>query len=316
MACIRHRRGAWVLDYRDATGHRRWETYDTKREAEDAFAAVLPASRQTSRPTVDPNVTLTEYAERWLKLCANLKPRTVAGYREKLRLHILPSLGSLKIRRLHRAQIKDLLALKRESGLAVDSVRLIYATLRTMLTAAVEDSVIPANPAAGVLRSMRLTRSARASQERIRALDGDQLTRLLASAETRTPALFPLFFLLSRTGLRLGEALALEWGDLDLRAREMRIERAVGTDGRIDTPKSGHGRTVDLSRSVCVVLRGARTRAAREALAAGRTRGPVCLPGQGDERAGRGRAHAARHGGEGFQARPFGRGAARPFQPT
>ena len=91
-------------------------------------------------------MTLTEYAERWLKLCANLKPRTVAGYREKLRLHILPSLGSLKIRRLHRAQIKDLLALKRESGLAVDSVRLIYATLRTMLTAAVEDSVIPANP--------------------------------------------------------------------------------------------------------------------------------------------------------------------------
>jgi sugar (pentulose or hexulose) kinase len=69
MACIRQRRGQWVLDYRDATGRRRWATFTTKREAEDALAAALPASRQRLLPVVDPNTTVKNYSERWLVLC-------------------------------------------------------------------------------------------------------------------------------------------------------------------------------------------------------------------------------------------------------
>ena len=60
---------------------------------------------------------------------------------------------------------------------------------------------------------------------------------------------------MSRTGLRLGEALALQWGDVDFVAREIRVERAVSAGGGVDTPKSGHGRTVDMARSVHDVLR-------------------------------------------------------------
>jgi len=67
-----------------------------------------------------------------------------------------------------------------------------------------------------------------------------------------------LFFLASRTGLRIGEALALKWDDLELERRELRVETAVSTTGELGTPKSGHGRTVDLSRSACSVLRALR----------------------------------------------------------
>lgn len=261
MACIRERRGKWVFDYRDASGIRRWESFRTKREAQDAMAAVLPSTRQTSTPTVDPNTLLRDYAERWLKLCVSLKASTLAGYREKLNLHILPALGSLKVRRLNRSAIKDLLAEKRGGGLSVDSVRLICATLRALLNAAVDDGVIAANPATGLSRSMRLTRSAAARQERIKAFDHEQLERFLDAARTTAPAQHPLFFLMSRTGLRLGEALALQWGDFDMRRREVRIERALSTAGELDTPKSGHGRTVDLSQAVCDLLRTAKAQA-------------------------------------------------------
>src|SRR5258706_227199 len=130
MACIRQRRGQWVLDYRDATGRRRWETFTTKREAEDALAAALPASRQRLLPVMDPNATLKDYSVRWLQLCGNLKPRSLTGYREKLDNHILPVFGSIKVRKLHRSQIKTLLAEKKAAGLAVDTVRLIHGTLR------------------------------------------------------------------------------------------------------------------------------------------------------------------------------------------
>jgi integrase len=57
---------------------------------------------------------------------------------------------------------------------------------------------------------------------------------------------YGLFLLLARTGMRLGEALALQWQDVDFPGREIRVARALSA-GRIETPKSGHGRTVDMS---------------------------------------------------------------------
>jgi len=49
--------------------------------------------------------------------------------------HILPALGSFKVRKLHRGVIKTLLAEKQAAGFAPDSVRLIYTALRRMLDA-------------------------------------------------------------------------------------------------------------------------------------------------------------------------------------
>jgi integrase len=53
---------------------------------------------------------------------------------------------------------------------------------------------------------------------------------------------------------RVGEALALQWEDLDFHAREIRVERAITNAGDLGTPKSGHGRTVDMGTSVRDVL--------------------------------------------------------------
>jgi Phage integrase, N-terminal SAM-like domain len=174
MACIRQRRGKWVLDHRDATGRRRWETFDTKREAEDALARALPASRQKLMPVVNPGVSVAEYSERWLQLAGGLKPRTLESYRAKLK-HILPALGSMPVRKVHRTAIKTLLAAKRAAGLGVDSLRLIHCALRGMLNAAVDEGIIASNPAAGLGRSMRLSRSPAERQERIRAFHREQL---------------------------------------------------------------------------------------------------------------------------------------------
>lgn len=92
MACIRKRRGKWVVDYRDAAGIRRWNTCQTRRAAEDVLTEKLRESRQPSRPAVDPDITVAAYAERWLTLiAATVKPRTVESHEGALRCHILPA---------------------------------------------------------------------------------------------------------------------------------------------------------------------------------------------------------------------------------
>jgi integrase len=60
--------------------------------------------------------------------------------------------------------------------------------------------------------------------------------------------------LLSRTGLRMGEALAVQWGDVAWTTRTLRVARAY-SGGRLGTSKSGAGRDVDLSQQTVDILR-------------------------------------------------------------
>jgi len=76
-----------------------------------------------------------------------------------------------------------------------------------------------------------------------------QLDAFLDSSLRVAPGYYPLLLLLARTGLRVGEALALKWSDVDVAGQEIRVERALSA-GHIENPKAGHGRTVDMSQQL------------------------------------------------------------------
>src|SRR5262249_61898718 len=106
MATIRRRKRAhahvWLVDYIDAAGVRRRLPAPTREAAEDLLAEKIRESRQAAPPTTDRDTTLRDYATRWLlDITAALRPRTVAGYSDMLRLYILPPFGAMKLRDLH-----------------------------------------------------------------------------------------------------------------------------------------------------------------------------------------------------------------------
>jgi integrase len=261
MASIRRRRRArgdvWVVDYRDGAGIRRWATFPSRREAEDALARIIPESRQAAPRVVDRDIAVADYAERWLvQVATEIKPRTLDSYRRNLANHVLPAFGRFKVRDLHRGHLRDFLARKRAAGLGKNSVRLIRAVLSVLLSDAVDDGIILANPALQLRGSRRRRPDSIGQAERqqkIRPMSAAQLAAFLGAAQVDARH-FPLFLLLARTGLRPGEAYALQWGDLDLRAREIRVERSWSA-GRIETPKTGQTRSVDMSAQLERTLR-------------------------------------------------------------
>lgn len=114
--------------------------------------------------------------------------------------------------------------------------------------------MLSTNPADKLGRSLKLVTPALARQEQIKSLAREELAHFLTVTAKAASRFYELFLLLGRTGLRLGEALALEWTDLDLEGREIRVVRAFSA-GKIEVPKSGHGRTVDMSRQLAATLR-------------------------------------------------------------
>jgi integrase len=253
--CTKNGKPAYRIDYVGSDGQRHYKFLPTAEQAEDFLAATIVQSRQPTQSDLPSTITMAGYAAHWLRLTAShQKPRTRSCYRETLRLHILPAFGATRVRDLQRGKIKAFLATKLEDH-KPNSVRLMHATLRVILNAAVDDGLIVANPADKLGRALKLRAKTKVRQEHIKAMDRNQRDRFLAVAYAREQWFAAMWEVQALSGLRPGEVYALEEGDLDLDAGTARIERTLSDDGcSTGSCKGGRGRTIDLSSHTVAVL--------------------------------------------------------------
>jgi len=182
-----------------------------------------------------------------------------------LRLHILPELGTRSVATLTRADCRQLIVRCREKGLSAKSTENVCRTLSSILSQAVEDGVLPANPA------LRLGRHYRRGDEpthEIRPLTREEAAVFLEAARKHAPREHPLFLCALRTGMRLGELLGLQWGDVDFHGRFIEVRRNL-VGGHVTTPKSGKARKVDMSAQLTEALRALLTERKAETLRRG-----------------------------------------------
>lgn len=174
-----------------------------------------------------------------------MKYATQKSYAYFLRVHLIPALGALALRELSRERIQAMLNAKLAAGLAWETVHHLQCALSKILGTAVEWGLIEANP-------VRMTRLPRRSRNRQRVvLTPEQLRLLLARLPEPSRS---LVLLLTVTGLRVGELLALRWRNVDLGAAWLRVEETV-YDGHFDAPKSRHSvRLVPLGPLAIAVL--------------------------------------------------------------
>jgi integrase len=138
-------------------------------------------------------------------------------------------------------------------------------TLVAVLNSAVDDGLISSNPA---LRWGRVVRSEQTQVEEIELFTPEELTRLLEVIERDYHYAYPFILCLARTGLRLGEAMALQWADVDFAQRVLLVRRSVRR-GVTAVPKNGKARRVDMSRQLSAVLRNWKTLRDAEAVVEG-----------------------------------------------
>ncbi len=87
-------------------------------------------------------------------------------------------------------------------------------------------------------------------------LDFAEAKRLIIAAKSQPDPWCAMIPVALWTGLRLGELRGLQWGDVDLVARKLRVRRSLDDRGKAKPPKGGQSRTVGLSRRATAILRG------------------------------------------------------------
>jgi integrase len=257
----------WVFVSHD--GKRTSRMVGDKKAAEEVASTIraklklgefdLEEKRKPSIPT------FKLYAEAFMETYSkmNHKPSTRESYQNVLDLHIYPEFEDKRLDEITRKEIKNFIVAKQTSGLSANTVRIILSYLSAILNEAVDDELIQANPAARVRKNI-----AKDHKEEISQLTPKELDKLLKKVQRHYSNHYTLFLLLARTGMRIGEALSLQWGDIDFNGRFIEVRRSV-VRGNVSTPKSGKSRRVDMSPQLAESLKVHLTQSKRRGLALG-----------------------------------------------
>lgn len=188
--------------------------------------------------------TFKEYSDIWetITLPSICKPSTISDYKALLRNHILPELKNVELSQINRMTVKNFLMQKYNSGLSQSTVSHIKSVISGVLSLAVDDEQIPSNPALK-LGKIFIEKKINDVAD---PLNRNELSILLDTFVKKFPKHYPLALLLARTGMRFGEALALQWGDIDFNGRFITIKRNF-VRNKVQTPKNGKSRHVDMS---------------------------------------------------------------------
>ena len=139
----------------------------------------------------------------------------------------------------------------------------MQGVLSTALNQAVDDGLIPSNPAS------RVKKAVKREQTSMRFWSQEEASRLLeAAVGARDEALLTLAL---RTGMRQGELAALRWDDVDLTGRPsitVSYSADTRTKTRVSTTKTGKERKVHIGLRTVEVLKTHRARQLEERMAA------------------------------------------------
>jgi integrase len=218
-----------------------------RRSAEHGLTALLSEidAGKLRAPARD---TLESYANAWLeRRRPHLEAASRAYYEAHVRLRIAPHLGHKKLGDITRGDVQALVAAlhakhKWSAKTINDATRLLHA----ILADAQHDGLIPANPAQSRRGDLLLPRQ----RPPLRVLDATEARDYIAACADWFE---PLARLLLGTGMRLGEAIALEWSDVDLDGAVITVSRSSKLVAKGDSYTTGVGGTKsDRVRSVAI----------------------------------------------------------------
>lgn len=276
--------GKFRVRYRSPDGAERTKGgFPTKRKAE-AYATKLENGKLVGIE-YDPKsgeIPFREAAALWLESRHDVKPRTLAGYREMLRpahtrnrsmktLGIDAVFGGYPVNAITRDLVSSWVARLSKAGKKPSTVRHHYYVVNMVLAQAVDDRRIPFNPAAKVKlpteHSSRGNDPVGVVDDPAKFLSANQVSALVAAM----PWPYNVYVHLAAwSGLRAGELCGLQVSDLEIPAPSinpnapaktgrLRVERSVIiSDGKpvYNTPKTkGSRRTVPLTGETTDLLR-------------------------------------------------------------
>lgn len=162
-----------------------------------------------------------------------MTPKSFSTYRQKLNGYILPVIGRMRMKDVREVHLQRIL--NEERGLSFSHVSKLCMVMKSMFKRAYTTGIINRDPSAGLILPATKKGSHRSitAQERAAILAVANLGRHNACLYVK---------LMLFCGIRPGEAMALQWKDIDYKRALLHIEKAIESgSGEVKNPKTPAG---------------------------------------------------------------------------
>lgn len=248
--------------YENGKRIQRNKSFPTAREAKE-FAAKVEYDIDTGQYAYTKGKTLADVLNEWLEVyCTHLRPNALADMEKAVRVHLIPFLGKVPLENVSTGMIQKLYnemmktewkpaVYKEVNGLKVlvspaktysaKTVHNVHSALKQALDQAVRTNLISRNPCAYV----RLPK-----KESIDYVipTPEQLNALLKALGDH-PTYYPIL-ICAMLGCRRGEALGLQWQDIDFKQNVIHIRRAYIYNSLTQKNEIGELKTMNSKRSL------------------------------------------------------------------
>ncbi|HEP1410181.1 TPA: tyrosine-type recombinase/integrase [Streptococcus pyogenes] len=189
--------------------------------------------------------TFKELSHLWLETYKlTVKPQTYDATVTRLNRHIMPTLGNMKVDKITASDIQMLI--NRLSKYYVN-----YTAVRSVIRKVLQQGVLLGLIDYNSARDIILPRKQPNAKKKVKFIDPSDLKSFLEHLESSQHKRYNLYFdavlyqLLLSTGLRIGEACALEWGDIDLENGTIAINKTYNKNLKfLSTAKTQSGNRV------------------------------------------------------------------------
>lgn len=201
--------------------------------------------------------TFKDLTDMWLvNYKLTLKPQSYNSTVSMLNKHILPYFGKMKLDKITSSDVQTFI-----NSLSKKTIN--YVNARSIISRILQHGVllqlIQHNPA----RDVVLPRKQKKGSDKVKFIEKDDLKKFLDYIEKdklrnyKTNFNYVLYKLLLATGLRIGEACALEWSDIDLINGTINIDKTYSKSiRRLSTTKSKSGtRLISIDQATVNMLK-------------------------------------------------------------
>lgn len=187
---------------------------------------------------------------------STVSPRTFEGNIRNFKLHIVPHIGKMKVYEIDNYTIQKFVNILLDQGYSVNTIKKCKHLLNQFFEYSIENKWIYTNPTLKVKVKGKRNVYEEDGDERYKALPSEIRDKFL-DALNKDEANFikPLCITLMFAGLRIGEALALKWKNIDFANKTIKIGRAITQTLKFDEQGNVKDRTTVIgdTKTACSV---------------------------------------------------------------
>lgn len=184
-----------------------------------------------------------DYLNRHCEL--NCKSSTKALYENYLKVNLVQIKRKIA-KDIKKRDIETLILTLKQKGLTNKTINGIITFVQAVLNYGVENCFLKENP---ILKFKKLPQI----KPPIHFLDEIQIKVFLDLAKIHTPTYYSFFATALFTGMRRGELLALEWGDIDFKNAKIKVNKQI-YKGIKQTTKTNKERIIDIPENLLMIL--------------------------------------------------------------